>query len=377
MDGIRRLLRIDLGLILTVAALSVFSVIVVASATRSDVLGHPLYYAQKQIEWLVVGTLAMSVVASIDYRNVQQYGAYIYAFCLLLLGLVLVHGQSALGAQRWINLGPFQMQPSEFAKLGLVVGLAELLAEKRRMDRLRDLVGPIVFAAIPALLVFEQPDLGTALVFVGILVVMLFMAGARVWHLLMLFGGVFFLGALAIFLHLNYNLPLPGIHAYQLQRLLVFLNPTKYAQGAGWNIIQSLISIGSGGLSGLGVHSNQAILSFLPEHSTDFIFAVVGLDFGFVGGAAVLLCYLIMLWRSLSIVSDVRDQFGVLLGAGVVAMFGVQIMMNAGMAMGIMPVVGVPLPFVSYGGSSVLTDFLGIGVFLSLRLHPGRLTFRA
>lgn len=377
MSGLRRLLRIDLGLILTVAALSAFSVVVIASATRGDVAGHPLYYAQRQIMWIILGVLGTAAVASIDYREVRPLAAYVYAFTLLLLALVLVHGQSALGAQRWISLGPFQMQPSEFAKIGLTIGLADLLAQRRRLDRLRDLLVPIGFAAVPALLVFKQPDLGTALVFVAILVVMLFMAGARVLHLLLVFGGAFALMVLLIYLHVRHGVPLPFIHAYQLQRLLVFLDPTKYAQSSGYNIIQSLVSIGSGGLSGIGVHSNQAILTFLPEHSTDFIFAVVALDFGFVGGTAVLVCYLLMLWRGLSIVSDVRDQFGLLLGAGVAAMLGVQVMMNAGMAMGIMPVVGVPLPFVSYGGSSVLTDFLAIGVWLSLRLHPGRLTFRA
>lgn len=376
-DELRRFLRIDLGLILSVAALCAFGVVVVASATHSDFPAHPLYYAQRQIMWMVLGVVGMAVVASIDYRDLQRYSAYIYAVSVLLLALVLVHGQSVLGAQRWISIGPFQMQPSEFAKIGLIVGLADMLATKRRLDRMRDLIAPVFFTAMPALLVFKQPDLGTALVLVAILVIMLFMAGARIWHLLMLFGGVFALAVLAIYLHMNYRLPLPFIHSYQLQRLLVFLDPTKYALSSGYNIIQSLISIGSGGLSGLGVHSNQALLSFLPEHSTDFIFAVVALDFGFVGGTAALIGYFVMLWRSLSIVSDVRDQFGILLGAGAAAMFGVQVMMNAGMAMGIMPVVGVTLPFVSYGGSSILTDFLAIGVLLSLRLHPGRLTFRA
>ncbi len=372
-----RLLRVDFGMLLVVALLCVMSLVVIASATHGDVPGSPLYYVTHQIQWLILGTIILVVVASIGYRDLQPYAAYIYAFGVILLTLVLVAGHSALGAQRWINIGPFQLQPSEFAKLALVVGLADMLAQKKSLRRMRDLFGPILFAAVPAALVFKQPDLGTALIFVAILVVMLFMAGARVWHLLLLFGGSFGLVVLWIYLHLNFHVPLPLIHAYQLKRLLVFLNPNVDPTGSGYNIIQSLVSIGSGGMTGLGVHANQAILTFLPEHATDFIFAVVALDFGFAGGAVLLALYLVLIWRSLNIVSEVRDSFGQLLGAGVVTMLAVQVLMNAGMAMGVMPVVGVPLPFLSYGGSSVLTDFIAIGVLLNLRLHPGKLTFRA
>ncbi|MDA8345696.1 MAG: rod shape-determining protein RodA [Thermaerobacter sp.] len=372
-----RLLRVDFGLLLVVAVLCVASLMVIGSATHADVPGSPLYYVQHQIQWLVLGTLLLIVTATINYRDVRSYAAYIYAFGVILLTVVLVAGHSALGAQRWIQLGPFQLQPSEFAKLALVVGLADLLAQRKRLDRMRDLWGPILFAAIPAALVFKQPDLGTALIFVAILVVMLFMAGARIWHLLLLFGGGFGLVVLWVYLHLNFHVPLPFIHAYQLKRLLVFLNPNVDPTGSGYNIIQSLVSIGSGGMTGLGLHSNQAILTFLPEHATDFIFAVVALDFGFAGGAVLLALYLVLVWRSLNVVSEVRDPFGALLGAGIVTMLAVQVLMNAGMAMGVMPVVGVPLPFLSYGGSSILTDFLGIGVLLSLRLHPGKLTFRS
>lgn len=372
-----RLLRVDFGLLLVVALLSVGSLVVIGSATQMDVTGSPLYYVQHQVQWLILGTLLMAVVASINYRDLQPYAQYIFGFGVLLLLAVLVHGHSALGAQRWIELGPFQLQPSEFAKLALVVGLAQLLSRRRRLTRMRDLIVPIAFAALPAALVFRQPDLGTALIFVAILAVMLFMAGARIWHLLLLFGGSFALVVLWIYAHLNFHVPLPLIHAYQLKRLLVFLNPNVDPTGSGYNIIQSLVSIGSGGMTGLGIHSNQAILTFLPEHATDFIFAVVALDFGFAGGAALIFLYLVLVWRGLNIVSEVRDPFGALLGAGLVTMLAVQVLMNAGMAMGVMPVVGVPLPFLSYGGSSILTDFLAIGLLLSLRLHPGKLTFRA
>jgi len=376
---VQRLLRIDFGLLLVVALICAGSLITIASATHALQGVSPTYYPEHQLIWLVLGVLVMVAVASIDYRSLRPYAAWAYGLGLVLLALVLVHGSSALGAVRWIRIPgvPFQLQPSEFAKVFLVIGLADLLAAKKSMKRWRDLVSPILFMALPAALVYKQPDLGTALIFVGILVVMLFMAGARIWHLLLLFGGGFGLMVLWIYLHLRFHVPLPLIHSYQLSRLLIFLNPNADPNGSGYNIIQSLISLGSGGLYGLGVHSNQAILSFLPESSTDFIFAVVGLDFGFVGAGVLLLLYLVFVWRGLNVVSDVRDQFGVLLGAGVLAMIATQVLMNAGMAMAVLPVVGVPLPFFSYGGSSVLADFIGLGILLSLRLHPGQLTFRS
>ena len=374
---VQRLLRIDFGLLLVVALISLGSLLTIASATRSLPGVSPAYYPEHQLIWLVFGVLAMVAVASVDYRNLRPYAIWAYAIALLLLALVLVHGSSALGAVRWIKIGPFQLQPSEFAKVFLVVGLADLLAAKKSMNRWRDLVSPILFTAVPAALVFKQPDLGTALIFVAILIVMLFMAGARVWHLLLLFGGGMGLMVLWIYVHLRFHVPLPLIHSYQLSRLLIFLDPNADPNGSGYNIIQSLISLGSGGLYGLGLHSNQAILSFLPESSTDFIFAVVGLDFGFVGAGVLLVLYLVFVWRGLNVVSDVHDQFGILLGAGVLAMIATQVLMNAGMAMAVLPVVGVPLPFFSYGGSSVLADFIGLGMLLSLRLHPGQLTFRS
>ncbi len=374
---VQRLLRIDFGLLLVVALISLGSLLTIASATRSLPGVSPAYYPEHQLIWLVFGVIAMVAVASVDYRNLRPYASWAYAIALLLLALVLVHGSSALGAVRWIKIGPFQLQPSEFAKVFLVVGLADLLAAKKSMNRWRDLVSPILFTAVPAALVFKQPDLGTALIFVAILIVMLFMAGARVWHLLLLFGGGMGLMVLWIYVHLRFHVPLPLIHSYQLSRLLIFLDPNADPNGSGYNIIQSLISLGSGGLYGLGLHSNQAILSFLPESSTDFIFAVVGLDFGFVGAGVLLVLYLVFVWRGLNVVSDVHDQFGILLGAGVLAMIATQVLMNAGMAMAVLPVVGVPLPFFSYGGSSVLADFIGLGMLLSLRLHPGQLTFRS
>ena len=374
---VQRLLRIDFGLLLVVALISMGSLLTIASATRSLPGVSAAYYPEHQLIWLVLGVLAMVAVASVDYRNLRPYAIWAYAIAVLLLAIVLVHGSSALGAVRWIKVGPFQLQPSEFAKVFLVVGLADLLAAKKSMNRWRDLVSPILFTAVPAALVFKQPDLGTALIFVAILIVMLFMAGARVWHLLLLFGGGMGLMVLWIYVHLRFHVPLPFIHSYQLSRLLIFLDPNADPNGSGYNIIQSLISLGSGGLYGLGLHSNQAILSFLPESSTDFIFAVVGLDFGFVGAAVLLVLYLVFVWRGLNVVSDVHDQFGILLGAGVLAMIATQVLMNAGMAMAVVPVVGVPLPFFSYGGSSVLADFIGLGVLLSLRLHPGQLTFRS
>jgi rod shape determining protein RodA len=287
-----------------------------------------------------------------------------------------VHGHSALGAQRWINVGPLQLQPSEFAKLAVAFGLATMLERHRgRMDRWRDLVAPIAYTAVPVLLVMKQPDLGTAIVFILMLVAILYMAGVPGLRLLIVFGGGFLFVVALIWAHLRFHVPLPLLHSYQLTRLLVFTNPNLDPLGSGYNIIQSQIAIAEGGIHGLGLAGHEAMLSFLPEYYTDFIFSVVGLSLGLVGGVALLLLYLLVGYRCLLAVRQAKDLYGTLLATGMTAIFAVHVLMNAGMAMGIMPVVGVPLPFMSYGGSSVLTGMIGIGVLTSVRRQSLPLSF--
>jgi rod shape determining protein RodA len=366
----------DPWLVVAVALLCLLSLVVIASATGQLQPHHPLYFVQHQLLWFALGTALAAVAMGVDHTRLKPYGNAIYAVGVVLLALVLVHGQTALGAQRWIPLGPFQLQPSEFAKVAVVFGLATMLEPHRgKLATWGDLLPPIVLTMVPALLVMLQPDLGTALVFIGILIAMLYMGGAPVGRLLLIFGGGFAAVVALIAAHLRYHVPLPVLHDYQLKRLLVFLNPNLDPLGAGYNMIQSEVTLAAGGVHGLGVFGHEAMLSFLPENYTDFIFSVVGMETGLVGGLAVLALYFIILYRILAVVRLAKDLYGALLATGLGAIIALHVLMNAGMAMGIMPVVGVPLPFVSYGGSSALTDFLAVGLVLSVRRSSMPISF--
>lgn len=368
--------EIDWTLVFVALALMAVGVLVVGSATGRLVPGSTLYYAKKQMLWVVLGLVAVGVLVAFDYTRLERWAMHLYALNLLLLAIVLVHGHSALGAKRWIDLGPFPLQPSEIAKILMVVTLAHVLSQyKGQLRHWRDLLRPVVLTAIPMALVMKQPDLGTALVFVGILFGMLYFAGFPGLRLILAFGGTLLLVVLLIVAHLKFGLPLP-IKGYQLTRLLVFTNPNLDPTGSGYNIIQSKIAIGSGGVLGAGLFHNWDQLTFLPENYTDFIFAVVGLELGFVGAVAIMLLYLLLIWRALRTAMASNDLFGSLLVVGAVSLWTVHILMNAGMAMGIMPVAGVPLPFISYGGSSLLANALALGLVLSVGVRSRRMSFR-
>lgn len=355
---------ISLAVMYVTAGLSLF---LIAGATRSLApTSDPLYFVKRQAIWIVIGTVVALVVARIPYHRFRPLSPFFYWGSIALLAFVLVKGHSALGAQRWINVGPFQLQPSEFAKIAVVITLATHLSRKERLDRWRDLVSPLLHVGLPMLMILKQPDLGTTLVFVAITAGMFFMAGVPGWKLLLLFPGGFAAIVLWIYLHLQYHIWIP-MHQYQLSRLMIFLNPNKDPLGAGFNVIQSRIAVGTGGMWGTGLglaHIGQ--LSFLPESYTDFIFAVIGRETGFVGAMGVLMLYLLLIARGLYIAVQAKDRYGTLLAAGVVAMFSFHVIESAGMASGVMPVAGVPLPFMSYGGSAFITDSAGIGIFLNV-----------
>jgi rod shape determining protein RodA len=373
--------RLDFLSLSLMGLLSVLSLFVIRAATAGALPGDPLYYVKRQIVWIVLGVLVMLVVVAIPYTNWAKLSKYLYWFSLGLLALVIVHGHSALGASRWIGTGSIQIQPSEFAKIFIIITLAHHLNQKESLKHWRDLVSPIIHVAVPMLLIMKQPDLGTSLVFLAILVTMLYMAGAPGWRLLVIFGGGMGLVVLWIWAHLHltighHHIPLPLLHNYQLKRLLIFLNPNSDPLGAGFNVIQSRIAVGTGGLWGnglLGPPPSQ--LAFLPESYTDFIFAVVADTLGFVGSTAVLLLYFLLIARGLSIAVTAKDRLGTLLASGVVAMFGFHVIESVGMATGVMPVAGVPLPFMSYGGSAYLTDALGMGILMNVYARRRALMF--
>lgn len=357
----------DFLLLGTVVAIAILGLAVLASATKGVIPGRPHYFIDQQAAYLLLGIIGMIILSRFDYTRFRRYGTTAYVIGVVLLLVVFVHGHSALGATRWIRVGPFHLQPSEFMKVFLVLGLAKEIGDRRgRLANLRDLLPLLFYAAIPIALVIKEPDLGTAIVLIGILIAMLYVGGARGWHLLLIFGGGIVLIGAWIWLHMQFGIPIP-MHSYQLKRLIVFLNPKIDPLGSGYNILQSQISIGSGGLLGQGLAGNAGILSFLPARYTDFIFAVVGLDFGLLGAGVLLLLYIVLVMRMLTTAAEAKDLYGNLLGTGATAMILVHVLMNAGMVMGVTPVVGVPLPLVSYGGSAVISDCIAFGLVMALR----------
>ena len=345
-------------------ALSVLGLIAIRSATLHAPDAHSDF--SHQIAYLIVGLIFMTVFAFVDYHVWYRLAKPIYGLTLVMLAAVAFAGHSALGAQRWIGVGPIVFQPSEPAKLLVTLSVAALLANpKRKLDKWWSLLVPIVAVAVPALLVLKQPDLGTALVLVVILTTMLFFAVPKLWQF-GVYAAVLVAGAAASPLFL---------HGYQRERLLVFLDPSHDPQGAGWSLIQSKIAVGSGELFGKGLYNGtQTQLGFVPEHATDFIFTVIGEELGFVGAMILLSLYALLIGMGLLAVTAARDRYGLLVAAGIVAMFAFHLLVNVGMTVGIMPVTGIPLPFISYGGSSLVTCLASVGVLLNIHLQRTRMT---
>ena len=306
-------------------------------------------------------------VMSFDCKLLKRHGNPFYVFNLILLILVMLVGQTALGAQRWIALGPISIQPSEFSKLIMIIALAAML-EKRggKINTITDLAPVAAYVGVPFLLVLKQPDLGTSLVFLAIFFGMVFVAGVRLRLLLGIFGAG--LAAMPVLWHF--------LKDYQKMRIMVFMDPNVDPLGAGYHIIQSKIAIGSGMLFGKGLFGGtQSQLNFLPENHTDFIFSVVGEELGFVGCAILLLLYLVVLWRGIRIAQDASDMFGRLLAVGITSMIAFHVLINVGMTMGIMPVTGIPLPLMSYGVSSLTTNIMAIAILLNIQLRRQKLLF--
>jgi rod shape determining protein RodA len=323
---------------------------------------------RKQLVYVSIGVAVMVLLSSIDYHKWQRYAFGLYIANLLLLGLVMVGGRSALGAQRWINIGPIQFQPSEPAKLILAICVAALLARSATVGW-RELATVILAVGVPALLILKQPDLGTALVLFAILTATLFFGVTRMWYFSAYAAAVAAAGVLVV--GTNFVLK-----PFQRNRLLVFLHPDADPQGAGWNLNQSKIAVGSGELFGKGLyHGTQTQLNFVPEHSRDFIFTVVGEEFGYVGSVALLALYAVLLLGAVKAMLAARDRFGLLLAVGLIAMLIFHITINIGMTVGIMPIAGIPLPFLSYGGTAILTDFAAVGLLLNIYLQRDKLVF--
>ncbi|HEY5398732.1 MAG TPA: rod shape-determining protein RodA [Trebonia sp.] len=350
-------------------ALAVLGTVLVWAATEPALRQaglDPHAYLKKAILWAVLGFVLMMVTASIDYRRIRRWTPYIYGFSLLLLLAVLAVGQSVNGAKAWISLpGGFQVEPSEFAKLGLILSAAWLLS--RRNDpsgrpRLRD-AGLAALAAAPLIILVErEPALGVMLVLVFTLAGIVVVSGIRLYWVLGLLaavaGGIYVIAKL----HL--------LKGYQLTRLTSFLHPTQDLAGSGYNGLQAKIAVGSGGLHGEGLfHGTFTGGNFVPSVQTDFIFTVAGEELGFVGAAAIVALLGIVVFRAIRAAQIADDMFGMLVASGVAIWFIFQTFVNVGMTIGIMPITGLPLPFISYGGSAIFADMIAIGLVQSVRRH--------
>lgn len=317
-------------------------------------------FALNQTLGLVVGLLGAVPLALIDYRRLKKYLPAIYGLILLMLLAVTVSGISAKGAQRWIDIGPVQVQPSEFAKLLVVVVLAGYFSEHRAADT-KTFLKSLGILGVPALLVFAQPDLGTALVFGAVFFAMAFIGGARLQQLGLLVVSGIVLFALALKLGI--------LQEYQVARLTAFLDPTG-ATTESYQVSQSMTAIGSGGFSGKGLDGmTLANLGFLPEDHTDFIFSNLAERTGFIGGVLILGLFFVLVWRMLHVATVARDRFGVLIAVGVATIFLFHVFVNIGMTMGIMPVTGIPLPFISYGRSSLVVSVISLGLLQSIAMR--------
>jgi len=368
-DERRPVRHVDWVLLLLTVALTAAGLVLLhsISATTPDEAAFWLIRVVKQGATAGVGLLIVVAIASFDYRFFKVYAGFIYLAALVALILVKIPGIGATDpsgvAQRWFAIGGIQITPSEITKLCVIVMLAAVLSEIRAPEpSLGDLTRVLAVAAVPLVLVFIQPDIGTSIVIAAITVGMLIVAGTRLKHLLLLtITGLVLIG-LAFQLHV--------IQDFQRQRLTAFLDRQNAPEDARYNLDQSLIAVGSGGLFGRGyLQGTQTNLDYVPRQHTDFIFTAAGEEFGFVGAMFLLLLYALILWRAIRIAALSKDPFGTLVAAGIASMFAIQIFVNVGMVIGIMPITGIPLPFLSYGGSSLLVNFAGIGMLESIHMR--------
>ncbi len=357
--------HLDISLVVAPILISGLGLLMIYSAThtRLDQAGEdPLYYVKRQAIAIVLGIVSMAIMTVIDYRRLRELALFGYAGTVLLLVAVLGAGVSVKGAQARFDIGPFQLQPGEMAKLFVILVLAGYLALHREQLDARHLGVALIIAGVPMGLIMLQPDLGTDLVLMFIVFTMLAVAGAKGRHLVILL----LLGVTIAIAAVNFGV----LKDYQLERLTSFANEGKDSARSGYNQEQSKLTIGAGGFTGQGLfEGTQTTGNYVPEQHTDFIFTVVGEELGFVGGAVLLALFALIVWRTWRAARLANDLFGTLCCMGVLAMFVFQVFENVGMTMGIMPITGIPLPFMSYGGSSVIVSFACIGLVANIHMR--------
>ncbi|NLE21168.1 MAG: rod shape-determining protein RodA [Actinobacteria bacterium] len=360
--------HLDYALLLTTVGLVAYGITMVYFASRSDIDGAPLYYVRQQLIAVGAGVIGAVVASVLDYELYRRFQWLLYAVAVFIVVAVLPLGEEVNGATRWIDLGFTRFQPSSAAVLLLALSIGAFLSDRMEMLGSKAVtVIVLVMAAVPAFFVYREPDFGSAMVIVVLALGMLFFYGAPWTHFAVLAaaGVAAFVVALKV-------LPLVGIeliHQYQLDRLFVFVDPGSDASGAGYNVIQSMIAVGSGALTGRGDGATQTTLDFLPEHHTDFIFAVISERNGFLGASILLVLYALFIWRALRIAVLARDMYGSILAGGIAVAVLFQVFVNIGMTIGIMPVTGIPLPFISYGGTAMIAFLLFVGLLQAIHLR--------
>lgn len=347
-----------LGITLLLTSMGILTLY--STVSGGEIQTTPLYL--KQIYWVLIGLTVMMIIAFLDYRLYSDFAYIAYTTALVLLIVVLVYGIVTSGAQRWIKIGSLSFQPSEFIKISFILVLAKFFQRppNPRGYSLKDLIFPFLFLLLPMVLILKQPDLGTAIILLFIFCSILLFVKTR-WSSLFVIGlaGGTILPLLWGFLK-----------SYQKRRIITFFNPDLDPLGAGYHLIQSKIAIGSGGIFGKGfMKGTQCKLGFLPEHQTDFIFAVLGEEWGLIGSSIVIGLYMILILWGLRIAFQSKDRFGAILSFGIVAMFFWHILINIGMVLGLMPVVGIPLPLLSYGGSFLISTLMGMGILLNVSMR--------
>lgn len=350
----------DFGIILSVLLLLSIGIIMVFSAsavTSGQLLDDPYYYLKRQSMWAFLGFCIMLFAMKVDLGQLKKQVNPIFIFCLVTLVLVIFAGSSAKGSTRWLGVGSLSFQPSELMKLGMVLYLSQFLSQKQQKIKsfTYGIVPVMIILAIVCGLILAQPDLGTAVVIAGTTYCMLLAAGARSSHLVFLALAGIGLIALAIYLA-----------PYRMERFIAFLDPWADPTDDGFQTIQSLLAIGSGGLFGVGLGASRQKLYYLPERHTDFIYAIIGEELGFLGAGLIILLFFIFAWRGLRVAITSRDSFNCLLATGITTMIVLQAIINMGVTTGSLPVTGITLPFISYGGSSLIFTMAAVGLLLNI-----------
>lgn len=357
--------HLDVALLGATFALCLVGVVMVYTATRTALIQAGVdrhYYLERQALWVVVGAVIMVIVASIDHRHFRNLGYAIYGLVLCSLVGVFVIGRSAYGSQRWYQFGPLTLQPSEFAVIGLVIAVATFCSRRQGVLSLKEVAQLLLLAAVPILLVFKQPDLGTAILLGVTLLAMMLAAEVRLRYVLLLMLAAVALFVVALKLHI--------LDSYQLSRLTGFLHQNKDIRGANYDLTMSRNAVAAGGFHGTGLERGLFTnLSIVPNQETDFIFSAIGEQLGFVGSAAVIGLFGVVALRMLRAAQRARDPFGRLVCAGAFAFLAFSVFENIGMSIGLMPITGIPLPFISYGGSATFAFFATVGLVLGVELR--------